>query len=85
MCFGMRPARLFRGFLHIGQQVVDHLPQLRGIAGEQRLFEIPIEYWCAATGQAVDVAGLRRLIAGTATIESLTGDGWTGDGCGCWA
>jgi len=43
-----------------------------------RLFEIPVEHWCAATGQAVDVARLRQLIAGMVTIESPYGAGWSG-------
>ena len=52
--------------------------EFRSPAGGARSFEIPIEHWCAATGQAVDVAGLRKLIAGLVALESPSGDGWAG-------
>lgn len=52
--------------------------EFRSIPNAERRFEIPIEHWCAATGQAVDVAGLRRLIGGMVTLESPSGAGWFG-------
>jgi hypothetical protein len=52
--------------------------EFRSRLDDTRVFEIPIEHWCAATGQAVDVARLRQLIAGVVTIESPYGAGWSG-------
>lgn len=43
-----------------------------------RTFIIPIEWWCAATGQAVDVSGLRQLVEGTVTLSSPLGVDWQG-------
>ncbi|MBP7934933.1 MAG: hypothetical protein KA354_09840 [Phycisphaerae bacterium] len=48
------------------------------VPGRQRLFEIPIERWCAATGPAVDVTALRQMLAGSVTLSSPVGVGWEG-------
>ena len=44
----------------------------------QRRFEIPIDQWCAATGAAVDAAGIRELASGSVTLVPIIGGGWQG-------
>lgn len=48
------------------------------VPGRQRVFEIPIERWCAATGPAVDLAALRQSITGSVSLSSPLGVGWEG-------
>jgi len=59
-------------YLHVGSSEF-RTPSLR-----HRTFEIPIERWCAATGSAVDVAALRRMIAGVIVLQTPLGVGWHG-------
>ena len=63
-------ARTF--YLHAGNM------EFRSLPDDTRTFEIPIEYWCAATAQAVDVADLRRFIGGQVRLASPHGAGWEG-------
>jgi hypothetical protein len=46
---------------------------------EDRALIIPIESWCAATGTAVDVDGVREMLSGNVTLSSPSGAGWQGD------
>jgi hypothetical protein len=46
--------------------------------GRERLFEIPLDRWCAATGTAVDASAVRRILGGTVTLASPLGAAWSG-------
>ncbi|HSW43970.1 MAG TPA: hypothetical protein VLM89_00165 [Phycisphaerae bacterium] len=52
--------------------------EFRSTLDGSRVFEIPVEHWCAATGQAVDVVRLRQIIAGSVVLESPYGADWSG-------
>lgn len=52
--------------------------EFRSFPTERRTFHIPIEQWCAATGSAVDVGAVRRLMSGSITLASPLGASWRG-------
>lgn len=52
--------------------------EFRSLLDEERTFVIPIEYWCAATGTAVDPAAVSMLMSGSVRLESPFGVGWEG-------
>jgi len=71
--FRVRVEQMGRTFyLHVGTF------EFRTDYKSKRKFVIPIERWCAATGTAVDVREVRRLVGGSVVLASPMGVGWEG-------
>ncbi len=52
--------------------------EFRSSAEQERMFSIPLERWCAATGVAVDAKEVRNWISGSVVLTSPLGTGWQG-------